>query len=56
LISKAPELFTGGTPDDKTDVYAFGMILWELVAEKYPWEDQLRSLEGTLLLYSTLSF
>lgn len=44
----APEVFLGVPPeklDDKTDVYSFGMILWELVTERYPWQDQLRTVE-----------
>jgi serine/threonine protein kinase len=41
----APEMLTGGKIDAKADVYAFGMILWELLMEKYPWEDEGYSLE-----------
>ena len=33
----APELFAGGAYDEKVDVYAFGVVLWELVAREVPW-------------------
>ena len=32
----APELFHGGTYSKATDVYAFGMIMWEISAEEKP--------------------
>ena len=32
----APELFTSQNYDNKVDVYAYGMILWEMIAEQIP--------------------
>jgi serine/threonine protein kinase len=40
----APEMFDG-IVSEKTDVYSFGMILWELCTEKYPWKDELSTIE-----------
>ncbi len=34
----APEVLRGDDFDDKSDVYAFGVILWELVTRTVPWE------------------
>jgi serine/threonine protein kinase len=36
----APELFEGITPNKKTDVYAFGIILWELAMCDVPFKDK----------------
>ena len=36
----APELFKrGGQHSTKTDVYSYGMVLWELAARRIPYED-----------------
>ena len=34
----APELFEKAPFDEKVDVFAFGTLIWELVAEKIPFE------------------
>lgn len=34
----APELFRGDLYDGKVDVYAFGVVQWELVTRALPWE------------------
>lgn len=37
----APELLDGkGIPTLKTDVYSFGMLLWEIVTQKIPFENE----------------
>lgn len=38
----APELFLNsrGLPSKKTDMYSFGMIMWEMATEKRPYEDR----------------
>lgn len=33
----APEYMTGGTLSRPVDVYAYGMVLWEICAGKRPW-------------------
>lgn len=33
----APEFLRGEPSDEKTDVYSFGVILWELVTMQQPW-------------------
>jgi serine/threonine protein kinase len=35
----APELLLGGTVSPATDVYAFGVTLWELMTRKIPYDD-----------------
>ncbi|KAL3626609.1 hypothetical protein CASFOL_030158 [Castilleja foliolosa] len=35
----APEVLRNELSDEKADVYSFGVILWELVTQKVPWEN-----------------
>ncbi|XP_060174004.1 uncharacterized protein LOC132604492 [Lycium barbarum] len=35
----APEVFRGEPSNEKSDIYSFGVILWELATEKIPWEN-----------------
>ncbi|KZV47715.1 map3k delta-1 protein kinase [Dorcoceras hygrometricum] len=35
----APEVLRNEPSDEKADVYSFGVILWELVTQKIPWEN-----------------
>jgi len=34
----APEIFDGSHYTEKADVFSYGVILWELVFRKKPWE------------------
>ncbi|GAB4843010.1 hypothetical protein Ancab_012986 [Ancistrocladus abbreviatus] len=34
----APEVFRNEPSDEKSDIYSFGVILWELATQKIPWE------------------
>ncbi|CAG8512298.1 3779_t:CDS:1, partial [Racocetra fulgida] len=36
----APELLSGGSYSQKTDVYAFGIIIWEICSERKPFADR----------------
>ncbi|KAH7676404.1 Non-specific serine/threonine protein kinase protein, partial [Dioscorea alata] len=40
----APEVVRDEPSDEKSDVYSYGVILWELVTEKIPW-DNLNSMQ-----------
>ncbi|CAL9069971.1 unnamed protein product [Musa banksii] len=40
----APEVLRNEPSDEKSDVYSYGIILWELVTEKIPW-DNLNSMQ-----------
>eukprot|EP00828_Plagiopyla_frontata_P008026 TRINITY_DN1390_c0_g2_i2.p3 TRINITY_DN1390_c0_g2~~TRINITY_DN1390_c0_g2_i2.p3 ORF type:complete len:116 (-),score=20.72 TRINITY_DN1390_c0_g2_i2:169-516(-) len=46
----APEILRGEQYDEKSDIYSFGMILWELVTEKIPHNDlspiQIKGMVG----------
>ncbi|MFH4978122.1 hypothetical protein AB6A40_004831 [Gnathostoma spinigerum] len=35
----APEVFSGSRYDSKCDVYSFGIILWEMITRRMPFED-----------------
>ncbi|KAJ4850352.1 hypothetical protein Tsubulata_035985 [Turnera subulata] len=35
----APEVLRNEPSDEKSDIYSFGVILWELATEKIPWEN-----------------
>ncbi|CAA7400099.1 unnamed protein product [Spirodela intermedia] len=40
----APEVLRNEHADEKSDVYSYGVVLWELVTEKIPW-DNLNSMQ-----------
>ncbi|XP_051127168.1 uncharacterized protein LOC127248715 [Andrographis paniculata] len=40
----APEVLRNEPSDEKADIYSFGVILWELVTHKIPW-DNLNSMQ-----------
>lgn len=40
----APEVLRSDPSDEKSDVYSYGVVLWELVTEKIPW-DNLNSMQ-----------
>ncbi|KFD50397.1 hypothetical protein M513_08779 [Trichuris suis] len=39
----APEVFEGSKYDEKCDVYSWGIILWELLARRMPFEEMAKS-------------
>ncbi|WCJ23309.1 protein kinase family protein [Euphorbia peplus] len=40
----APEVLRNEPSDEKSDIYSFGVIMWELATEKIPW-DNLNSMQ-----------
>lgn len=45
----APETFEGGPVDEKCDVYSFGIIMWECLTGRRPWQGALPMQVGTKL-------
>ena len=35
----APEVLRNDPTDERSDIYSFGVVLWELMTLQYPWED-----------------
>ncbi|GJR45981.1 PAC motif-containing protein [Tanacetum coccineum] len=35
----APEILRSEQADEKSDVYSYGVVLWEIMTEKIPWDD-----------------
>ena len=42
----APEQLDGADLTDKVDVWAYGVLLWELVSEQVPWANKGNSLDA----------
>lgn len=40
----APEVLRNELSDEKSDIYSFGVVLWEIATEKIPW-DNLNSMQ-----------
>ncbi len=53
-VYMAPEVLADKAYDEKADVFSFAVVLWELVTNKKPYEEeQFESLDGTAV-YSHL--
>lgn len=52
----APELFEYGSRSTVlSDIYALGMVLWELASRKYPFEDETQANDATIIHWVTSS-
>src|SRR2546423_1345664 len=50
----APELFNGGSYSQAADIYAFGMIMWEISSEEKPFRDLNHDEKLALRIYKGL--
>jgi len=50
----APELFNGGTYSKATDVYAFGMLMWEISSQERPFHDIVHDQQLALCIFHGL--
>src|SRR5579863_2422351 len=50
----APELFNGGVYSQASDVYAFGMIMWEISSEEKPFHDLVHDKQLALRIFHGL--
>ncbi|KAI3512373.1 hypothetical protein L1887_19688 [Cichorium endivia] len=48
----APEILRNEQADEKSDVYSYGVVLWEITTEKIPWDDlnPMQSSEHRILI------
>ena len=52
----APEVITSKRYDESSDIYSFGIMLWELVSRDVPYADvQARTLYFCLLLQTSIA-
>lgn len=45
----APEVLFGQNYSFSADVYSFGIVMWEIVTRKWPWEDDASVTSGDRL-------
>ena len=38
IIRMAPEIMRGESYDESSDVYSYGIIIWELINHQIPWK------------------
>lgn len=49
---QAPEQFEGRPVDEKVDVYAFGMLMWECITRSQPWADLHNPMQVRAHIYT----
>jgi serine/threonine protein kinase len=47
-LFQAPEVLRGGRTTAASDVFAFGCVLWELLAWELPWGRQSPTMVGSV--------
>ncbi|NWW52978.1 RIPK2 kinase, partial [Pedionomus torquatus] len=46
LVYLPPEILEGGLPSQEGDIYSFGILCWESLSRRKPFEGQTTLLEG----------
>ena len=44
----APEVFLGANYDERVDVYSLGIVMWEIITSRRPFEDVSPWVRGAL--------
>lgn len=47
IAYRSPELLKGCPPSTKADIYAYGIVLWQMISGKHPYSGKVRQVRQT---------